>query len=451
MLESPPLGLYVHIPWCVRKCPYCDFNSHEKPGAGIPEAAYVEALCGELDPPPDDHSARGEARLRRRSLSVGNRIPSRLTPGPFRSPPRSLGAKFEMLYSDRLAQLRHSARSEAESRNLTGEATTADGTRRRMIETVFFGGGTPSLLQPESFARILDLLSTREHLAPGAEITLEANPGTAEAGRFAACRAAGVNRLSIGAQSFDDDALARLGRIHGGADARAAFTTAREAGFDNINLDLMFGLPRQSQSQALRDLESAIALGPEHLSWYQLTLEPNTVFWRRPPRLPADNLIDATQEAGIALLEGAGYARYEVSAFARPGKACRHNLNYWRFGDYLGIGAGAHGKLTDPAADRIVRTRKTRMPAHYLAAAGKTMAAEVARGERPLEYLMNALRLREGFAPADFERRTGVAFDAIGEKLECLRRDGLLEGDGDTIRASARGYRVLDTLLGVFS
>ena len=372
MLELPPLGLYVHIPWCVRKCPYCDFNSHERPGAGIPEAAYVEALCGEI----------------------------------------ALNKKI------------------------------------RLIETVFFGGGTPSLFQPESFARLLGRLTERKCLAPEAEITLEANPGTAEAGRFAAYRAAGINRLSIGVQSFDDAALARLGRIHGGADARAAFTIAREAGFDNINLDLMFGLPRQSQSQALRDLETAIALAPEHISWYQLTLEPNTVFWRRPPRLPPERLIDTAQEAGIALLESAGYARYEVSAFARPGKACRHNLNYWRFGDYLGIGAGAHGKLTDPAADRIIRTRKTRMPSHYLAAAEKTMTSEVAHGERPLEYLMNTLRLREGFAPADFERRTGIAFDAIGEKLECLRRDGLLEGDGNTIRASARGYRLLDSLLG---
>ncbi|MCY4270799.1 MAG: radical SAM family heme chaperone HemW, partial [Gammaproteobacteria bacterium] len=270
MLELPPLGLYVHIPWCVRKCPYCDFNSHERPGAGIPEAAYVEALCGEI----------------------------------------ALNKKI------------------------------------RLIETVFFGGGTPSLFQPESFARLLGRLAERKCLAPEAEITLEANPGIAEAGRFAACRAAGINRLSIGVQSFDDAALARLGRIHGGADARAAFTIAREAGFDNINLDLMFGLPRQSQSQALSDLETAIALAPEHISWYQLTLEPNTVFWRRPPRLPPEHLIDTTQEAGIALLESAGYARYEVSAFARPGKACRHNLNYWRFGDYLGIGAGAHGKLT---------------------------------------------------------------------------------------------------------
>ena len=372
MLELPPLGLYVHIPWCVRKCPYCDFNSHERPGAGIPEAAYVEALCGEI----------------------------------------ALSKKI------------------------------------RLIETVFFGGGTPSLFQPESFARLLGRLTERKCLAPEAEITLEANPGTAEAGRFAAYRAAGINRLSIGVQSFDDAALARLGRIHGGADARAAFTIAREAGFDNINLDLMFGLPRQSQSQALRDLETAIALAPEHISWYQLTLEPNTVFWRRPPRLPPERLIDTAQEAGIALLESAGYARYEVSAFARPGKACRHTLTSWRFGDYLGIGAGAHGKLTDPAADRIIRTRKTRMPSHYLAAAEKTMTSEVAHGERPLEYLMNTLRLREGFAPADFERRTGIAFDAIGEKLECLRRDGLLEGDGNTIRASARGYRLLDSLLG---
>lgn len=388
MLELPPLGLYVHIPWCVRKCPYCDFNSHERPDGGIPEAEYVKALCTEIDQ----------------------------TPGA-----------------------------------LTSVQESGSPEDNRLIETVFFGGGTPSLFQADSFARLLARLGEREFLAPEAEITLEANPGTAEAGRFAGYRGAGINRLSIGAQSFDDDALVRLGRIHSGADARSAFAMAREAGFDNINLDLMFGLPEQSQGQALQDLETAIALGPEHISWYQLTLEPNTVFWRRPPPLPTASLIDTIQDAGIKMLESAGYERYEVSAFSRPGKQCRHNLNYWRFGDYLGVGAGAHGKLTDPDSDRILRTRKTRQPRHFLAPGDHTAASEVHRRERPLEFLMNALRLREGFGADDFESRTGIAFGAVEEKLKCLATRDLLELNGRFVRPTRRGYRLLDSILGEFA
>ena len=391
MLELPPLGLYIHIPWCIRKCPYCDFNSHERPGAGIPEAEYVDALVNEL--------RRGSGAL-----------PSLQIPDSHRQ-----------------------------------------GNDSRSIETVFFGGGTPSLFSGESIARILDPLQHQGSLASGAEITLEANPGTAEAGRFAGYREAGVNRLSIGAQSFDDGALNRLGRIHSGAEAQTAFAMARDAGFNNINLDLMFGLPGQDEGEALRDLETAIAMAPEHISWYQLTLEANTVFWRRPPPLPEGSVIEAIQHAGNALLEGAGYARYEVSAFARPDKQCRHNLNYWRFGDYLGIGAGAHGKLTEPGADRILRTRRTRMPAHYLATGARTITTEVKRDERPLEFLMNALRLREGFKPGEFSSRTGVAFSAIGEKLKCLARDGLLEVGENHVRASDRGYRLLDGILGEFT
>ncbi len=377
MLELPPLGLYVHIPWCVRKCPYCDFNSHERPGEGIPETEYVESL---------------EADLKRE-----------LARGP-------LGT--------------------------------------RVVETVFFGGGTPSLFGPESFERLLDLLRTNGRLSREAEITLEANPGTAEAARFAGYRKAGINRLSLGVQSFDDTALARLGRIHDGGEALAAMDMAHEAGFDNINIDLMFGLPGQTREQALSDLETAIGFGPEHVSWYQLTLEPNTVFWRRPPVLPEEKSIDDMQEGGLELLGRAGYGRYEISAFALDGRQCRHNMNYWAFGDYLGIGAGAHGKLTDPGSDRILRTRKTRQPRHFLAPGDHTAASEVHRRERSLEFLMNALRLRDGFSADDFESRTGIAFGTVKEKLECLSSRELLELKGKRVRATSKGYRLLDSILG---
>ena len=424
MLELPPLGLYVHIPWCVRKCPYCDFNSHERPGAGIPESAYVAALCAEIDraspesPPQAVHGARET--------------------DPANSPDRGgVGRRLR------------SAASRAAQNSIDEKGNS--GPRSSFVETVFFGGGTPSLFRPESFARILAELRERQCLAPDAEITLEANPGAAEAERFAGYRAAGVNRLSIGAQSFSDSALTRLGRIHDGAEARAAVAMAREAGFDNINLDLMFGLPRQSQSEALRDLETAIGLEPEHISWYQLTLEPNTVFWRWPPPLPRDDAVDAMQDAGIARLESAGYGRYEISAFARPGRECRHNLNYWRFGDYLGIGAGAHGKLSLPDTGQILRSRRARRPDRYLATGGELSTKEVKPGERPLEFLMNALRLREGFTPACFESHTGVAFGAIGEKLKCLAHQGLLEFGAGSVRASSRGYRLLDSILGEFT
>lgn len=393
MLELPPLGLYVHIPWCVRKCPYCDFNSHERPGEGIPETEYVEQL---------------EADLKREL-----------------------------------------ARSQGSVASTGAAGATARGPLRfRFVETVFFGGGTPSLFGPESFERVLELLRTNGRLSPEAEITLEANPGTAEAARFAGYRKAGIDRLSLGVQSFDDTALARLGRIHDGGEALAAMDMAREAGFDNLNIDLMFGLPGQTREQALSDLEAAIGFGPEHISWYQLTLEPNTVFWRRPPPLPEENSIDDMQQAGLDLLERAGYRRYEVSAFALDGRQCRHNMNYWAFGDYLGVGAGAHGKLTDPGSDRILRTRKTRRPGHFLTPGDHTAVAEVHRSERSLEFLMNALRLRDGFSADDFESRTGIAFGAVKEKLKCLSSRELLDLSGKRVRATGKGYRLLDGILG---
>lgn len=378
MLELPPLGLYVHIPWCVRKCPYCDFNSHEQPGKGIPESEYVDKLIADLR----DELARAD---------------------------------------------------------------------ERHIQTVFFGGGTPSLFQPASFERLLEALAASGRLVQDAEITLEANPGSAEAERFAGYRRAGINRLSLGVQSFSDTALSALGRIHDGAQASAAFAMARAAGFDNINIDLMFGLPAQDRQQALADLEAGIDLKPEHISWYQLTIEPNTVFWHRPPVLPEDSAIEAMQEAGLALLQRAGYRRYEISAFALANHQCRHNINYWVFGDYLGVGAGAHGKLTDPDSGRILRTRKTRQPKHYLSADCLTAAEEVDRNARPLEFLMNALRLRTGFTVGQFESHTGIAFGVIEEKLKCLVDQRLLEMNGKRVSATARGYRLLDSVLGEFS
>jgi putative oxygen-independent coproporphyrinogen III oxidase len=293
-IEPPPLSLYVHVPWCVRKCPYCDFNSHA--AKSVPEAEYVRALL-------DD--------LRQESPSVEG----------------------------------------------------------RSVQTVFIGGGTPSLLSGAAVGDLLEGIAATVDLAADAEVTLEANPGTVERARFSAFRTAGVNRLSIGVQSFDDARLRTLGRIHTGREAAAAADAARAAGFDNFNLDLMFGLPDQTVAHAASDLRRAIDLEPAHLSWYQLTLEPNTRFHQFPPRLPDDDAVAAMQTEGAALLRSSGFGQYEVSAFANPGRRCAHNLNYWTFGDYLGIGAGAHGKLTRSADASIERTWKERSPERYLARA----------------------------------------------------------------------------------
>ncbi len=491
MLELPPLGLYVHTPWCARKCPYCDFNSHERPGGGIPEAEYVERLLADLErelareqrtvdssgpagtaagsaggsacasnPGSSSLTSRESGRCHfgtslsrsasttRAGTAAGSAGGSAcaLNPGSSSLTSRESGRRH---FGTSLSRSASTTRTGAPARG-PSHFGTPDGTTVRRIETVFFGGGTPSLFQPESFARLLDKLRAGGRLAPDAEITLEANPGTAEAARFAGYRKAGINRLSVGAQSFSDAALARLGRIHGSREAREAIAMARAAGFDNINIDLMFGLPGQSREAALRDLETAIELRPEHISWYQLTLEPNTVFWRRPPPLPAEDDLYAMQRAGVKLLAEAGYARYEVSAFALDDKHCRHNANYWAFGDYLGIGAGAHGKLTEPEANRILRTRKTRQPNHYLAPGEPTIVEEVPEAERPLEFLMNALRRPRGFRVGDFERRTGIAFETIQQKIECLAKRKLLQSNGDFVRATALGYRFLDSILGEF-
>ncbi|MDV3238860.1 MAG: radical SAM family heme chaperone HemW [Gammaproteobacteria bacterium] len=375
----PPLSLYAHIPWCVRKCPYCDFNSHEL-RSDLPERDYVDALLRDLD----------------------QELP---------------------------------------------------GVWGRVVSSIFIGGGTPSLFTPESIDRFLAGVRARLTCAPDLEITLEANPGTVEQGRFREFRAAGVNRLSIGVQSFDDDLLGRIGRIHGRGEAIRAAEGAHDAGFASFNLDLMFGLPGQTPGQALNDLSTAMALEPAHLSWYQLTLEPNTYFHRHPPELPDDEILWEMQRRGQVQLAARGYTQYEVSAYARAGKECRHNLNYWRYGDYLGIGAGAHQKITDAGAQRIRRSWKLKNPRAYLAASGNDTRIggrnEPDADEAILEFLMNALRLNAGFETATFERNTGLRLDAVLSKLEHARDRGLLEAD-EPWRCSERGRRFLNDLLAEF-
>ena len=375
-----PLSLYLHFPWCVRKCPYCDFNSHGLRGE-IPEADYVAALIRDLE----------------------NEL-----------------------------------------------ATQPDA---REITSIFMGGGTPSLFSGAAIAAVLEAFAKRLRFAPDIEITLEANPGTVDAAHFRAYRAAGVNRLSIGVQSLNAAQLKRLGRIHGHDDAVDAVRIARAAGFDNLNLDLMFALPEQTPAEAEADLAEAISLAPEHLSYYQLTLEPNTEFAARPPALPDDDAAWTMQQAGQARLAAAGYAQYEVSAYAQPGRQSRHNRNYWQFGDYLGIGAGAHGKRTE-ADGRIVRRARHKLPRSYLAAAGTAAAIQderlVAASEQPFEFAMNALRLNEGFPIPLFEARTGLPFSAIAPTVERLQARGLLEQADGRVRASVLGRAHLNTLLGEF-
>lgn len=371
---SPPLALYVHVPWCVQKCPYCDFNSHEAAGT-IPEREYVAALIADLQ------------------------------------------SALPLIWG-------------------------------RPVQTVFFGGGTPSLLSPAAVDELIAAFRALAMLAPDAEITLEANPGTVEAEKFAGFRAAGINRLSLGIQSFDDDHLKTLGRIHGAAEARRAAQLAGQH-FASFNLDLMYGLPGQSHAQALADVETALSFAPAHLSCYQLTLEPNTRFAAFPPELPESDLCADMQEAIEARLAAAGYANYETSAFAQPGRQCRHNLNYWYFGDYLGIGAGAHSKLT--LHDRVLRQMRWKHPRAYLEnIAGGNAIQEESRVEAaslPFEFLMNALRLADGFHPSLFEARTAQSLNAILPKLKAAEAEGLLSVGPEKIAPTARGRRFLNVLL----
>ena len=379
-LSAPPLGLYVHLPWCLRKCPYCDFNSHALHGA-LPVEDYLQALLRDLH-------------------------------------------------------------------------AQAPGVAERTIETVFIGGGTPSLFPAEAVGRLLEAVAAAPGLARDAEITLEANPGAAEAQRFRGYRAAGVNRLSVGVQSFDDRALTLLGRIHGSAEAVAAARAAREAGFQRVNLDLMYGLPGQSPAAAAADLEQALALGPDHLSHYQLTLEPGTAFHARPPRLPDPDTCAAMLDACQERLAAAGFNRYEISAYARPGSQCRHNLNYWRFGDYLGIGAGAHGKLTDTAACTIRRSARVALPRAYIATAGQPAAEAAGRllspADRVLEFMMNALRLPAGVPLELFRQRTGLPAAALEPGLSRGRAAGYLVADAERLAPTAHGLDFLNEVLELF-
>jgi oxygen-independent coproporphyrinogen-3 oxidase len=376
-LEMPPLAAYIHIPWCVRKCPYCDFNSHAA-GASLPEDAYVDALLTDLD------------------------------------------ADLEQIQSRRLT-------------------------------SIFFGGGTPSLFSASALARILDGMRQRVGFADDIEITLEANPGTFEQAKFRDYRSLGINRLSIGVQSFQPAKLKALGRIHDGDEAIRAADMARAAGFDNINLDLMHGLPEQSLEDALSDLRIAIAQQPTHVSWYQLTVEPNTEFWNKPPRLPEDETLWDIQEAGQALLAEHGYRQYETSAYAQPGRQARHNLNYWTFGDFLGLGAGAHGKWT--AADgEIYRHWKTRLPKDYLDPDKRFRAdhKQLAQDELPFEFLMNVLRLTDGMPSLMFTQRTGLSLDRLAAGRRDAEARGLLEPDPQRLVATAKGQLFLNDLLQLF-
>ncbi|MBT8080412.1 MAG: radical SAM family heme chaperone HemW [Gammaproteobacteria bacterium] len=381
MNPLPPLSLYVHLPWCVRKCPYCDFNSHAL-GKELPREGYVDAL---------------------------------------------------------LADLRREARS------------GRDG--GRSIQSIFLGGGTPSLFRGEDIARLLDGVRQHFRLDEAAEITLEANPGATERDNLAHYHEAGVNRLSLGAQSFDAEALKRLGRIHGRQEIYSAFEDALSAGFSNVNLDLMFALPQQSTADALDDLSQAVSLSPTHISWYQLTLEPNTVFFARPPQgLPDDDAAWQMQSEGQALLAAAGFAQYEISAYARAGYRCRHNLNYWRFGDYLAVGAGAHGKFTDRQG-RISRYRKPAHPQSYMLAAGAAGddAGILSEADVAFEYMLNVLRLPDGFSEREFAERTGLSPAVLRPAIGEARSLGLLGAAGSGHwRPTARGLRFLNDLQGLF-
>ena len=375
---QPPLALYVHIPWCLKKCPYCDFNSHELRGGELPEQAYLQALLADLE------------------------------------------AALPLVWG-------------------------------RPVSSIFIGGGTPSLFSPDAVDRLLGDIRARLPLEADCEITLEANPGTFEKDRFRAFRQAGVTRLSIGVQSFNDEHLQALGRIHDRRQAIAAVEEA-SAAFDTFNIDLMYALPGQSMAHLERDMVQALALMPPHLSVYHLTIEPNTWFARFPPRLPDDDEAYAMLDRITEMTVGAGMDRYEVSAYAKIAHRCRHNVNYWQFGDYLGIGAGAHSKLSFP--HRIVRQVRFREPRLYMdkamAGSALTQDSEVARDDLPFEFMLNALRLREGFALARFTERTGLPLTAIERPLEEARRKGLIERDLARVWPTTRGFDFLSDLQGLF-
>lgn len=378
MLQLPPLSLYIHIPWCVKKCPYCDFNSHALKG-GIPEEAYVDALLEDFD--------------------------------------------HELL-----------------------------AIQGRELNTIFIGGGTPSLMSAKGFDRLLTELQKRIRFAPDIEITMEANPGTYEHDRFRNYRDVGINRLSLGIQSFQGEKLKALGRIHSAEEAIQAIASLREIGFDNFNIDLMHGLPDQMTEDGLSDLQKAIDLNPTHISWYQLTIEPNTIFYSKTPVLPKDEVLWNIQEQGWELLEKAGYHQYEISAYSQKGRQARHNLNYWQFGDYIGIGAGAHGKITDMTTGEIRRNWKTRMPSDYLSMdkpfeAGRNV---LEKEDLPIEFLMNGLRLNAGVPESLFPERTGLPLSALSPERDQAIQKGLME-PGDRLQPSSQGRLFLNDLLELFA
>ncbi|WP_257296855.1 radical SAM family heme chaperone HemW [Endozoicomonas sp. YOMI1] len=383
MLKLPPLSLYIHVPWCVKKCPYCDFNSHRITG-DIPEDAYIKALLHDMD-------------------------------------------------------------------------NELDSVQGRPIHSVFIGGGTPSLLTANAYQKLFNGLQARVSFSDDIEITMEANPGTYEHDRFQAYLEAGVNRLSLGVQSFQDEKLAALGRIHCADEARQAIAAITSHGFSNINIDLMHGLPEQSPEDALYDLKQAIGLKAAHISWYQLTIEPNTVFYAKTPVLPPDDTLWDIQEAGQTLLASAGFQQYEISAYSQPGRRSKHNLNYWQFGDYIGIGAGAHGKLTHASTGEIYRNWKTRMPADYLAADSYiSHAFEAGRrvleaDELPIEFMMNVLRLHEGVDVQLYGERTGQALSGILQKLKLARQKALLEPLESRLKPTPTGRLFLNDLLELFA
>jgi len=378
LTSLPPLSLYVHLPWCLKKCPYCDFNSHESRQADLPEQRYLDALMADLE------------------------------------------AALPLVWG-------------------------------RSVHSIFIGGGTPSLFSPQAIDQLIGGLRARLLLAPECEITLEANPGTFEKDRFRGYRAAGVTRLSVGVQSFDDRHLQALGRVHDRAQALAAVQEAAEA-FDTFNLDIMYALPGQTLQELERDMRTALALQPPHISIYHLTIEPNTYFAKFPPAVPEDDQAYAMLDRITEMTGQAGLARYEISAYARPGHQCFHNTNYWQFGDYLGIGAGAHSKLS--FAHRVVRQVRFREPQRYMdhALAGRAVAQDedVKRADLPFEFMLNALRLREGFALQDFMARTGLPLTAIARGLQEAERKGLIERDMARVRPTERGFDFLSDLQALF-
>ncbi|MDF1588832.1 MAG: radical SAM family heme chaperone HemW [Gammaproteobacteria bacterium] len=376
----PPLSLYIHVPWCVKKCPYCDFNSHKSPDS-LPENAYVDALI----------------------------------------------------------------------RDLEQEVPTVWG---RTIQSIFIGGGTPSLLSAQAYDRLFSGVRALVPLSAHAEITLEANPGTFEIHRFDDYRALGINRLSIGVQSFNNDALTALGRIHDSQQAIKAIEMAHKVGFDNVNLDLMFGLPGQTAKTAQDDIETALALEPSHISYYQLTMEPNTLFHQHPPTLPDEDDIIDWQLDNQQRLAQAGYMQYEVSAYAKDKHQCQHNLNYWKFGDYIGIGAGAHGKISDAAKQSITRRSKQKQPQAYLDHAGRDSLIQtnetIAQRDLGFEFMLNALRLTDGFPTPLFYQHTGLAISHISKQLDHAEREGLITHDIHRICPTAKGQHYLNTLIELF-